>query len=211
MSPPGGWAAATVSQDSEPRGVIPLLPPRTCEARYSGSVMPDKATPPWKIVKRERTEMSLDESSVLRILDDGNHGGEFVYASRDWELTPAGNAEIDVCIRVTSCTGPGGSMLRVADGQHEEVFTFFPDKIITNRSGRNAALDLAADYVTVRITVGGEDFAVEHGDRILIDGRGLFAAPAYQGRRAIHFGSGSSAAKGEALWKSLHYRITEER
>lgn len=102
-------------------------------------------------------------------------------------------------------------MLRVADGQHEEVFTFFPDRIITNRSGRTAPLDCESDFVTLRISVGGEDFTVKHDDRVLIDGRGLFAAPAFQGRRAIHFGSGSSAAKGEALWKSLRYRITEQR
>jgi len=211
MSPPGGWAAATMSPDSEPRGDIPLLPPRTWEAGYSGDVMPDQAATPWKIVRKGPVDLSLNEDGALRILDDGSQNGEFVYASRDWDLTPAGTAEIDVCIRSLSCTGPGGCMLRVADGQHEEVFTFFPDKVITNRSGRSAELDLASDYVTLHITVGGEDFAVKHGDRILIDGRGLLAAPAYQGRRAIHFGSGSSAAKGEALWKSLHYRITEER
>jgi hypothetical protein len=211
MSPPGGWAAATMSADSEPRGNIPLLPPRTWNGSYSGTVMPDEAPTPWKIVRKGPVDLSLDEDGALRILDDGSQSGELVYASRDWEWTPAGTAEIDVCIRVRSCTAPGGCMLRVADGLHEEVFTFFPDKVFTNRSGRSAEVDLATDYVTLRITIGGEDFAVKHGDRILIDGHGLFAAPAYQGRRSIHFGSGSSAAKGEALWQSLQYRISEER
>jgi hypothetical protein len=188
-----------------------LLPPRTWEANYAGNVMPDKAAVPWKIIKEGRADMSLDEDGALRIVDDGDRGGEMIYLSRDWELTPTGSAEVDVCIRVLSCTGPGGCMLRVADGQHEEVFTFFPDRVSTNRSGRKAPLDCASEFVSLRITVGGEDFAVRHGDRILIDGRGLFAAPAFQGRRVIHFGSGSSAAKGEARWKSLQYRVTENR
>jgi len=211
LSPPGGWTAASLSPELEPRGETPLLPPRQWEATYSGTVMPDKAPTPWKIVKQGRAEVSLDDNGALRIVDDGDHSGELVYVSRDWELTPDGNAEVDVCLRVLSCTRPGGSMLRVADGAHEEVFTFFPDRVFTNRSNRSAPVNLASEFVTLRITVGGEDFAVRHGDRVLIDGRGFFAAPAFQGRRAIHFGSGSSAAKGEALWKSLQYRISESR
>lgn len=211
MLPPGGWTTASLSQASEPRGQIPLLPPRTWEGGYTGNVLPGKAAMPWKIFKEGRASLSLDEDGALRIVDEGDHGGEMIYLSRDWELTPAGSAEVEVCLRVLSCTGPGGCMLRVADGQHEEVFTFFPDRVITNRSRREAAFDCASDFVMLHITVGGEDFSVKHGDRILIDGRGLFGAPAFQGRRAIHFGSGSSAAKGEALWKSLHYRISEER
>lgn len=211
MVRPGGWKEAVLSENVEPRGQIPLLPPRTYECGYSGNVLPDKAAAPWKIFKQGRAEMSLDDNGALRILDNGDGGGEMVYAGRDWELTPAGHAEIDVCLRVLSCTGPGGCMLRVADGQHEEVFTFFPDKVITNRSRMSAAVDLASGDLRLHITVGGDDFAVRLGDRLLIDGRGLFAAPAYQGRRAIHFGSGSSSAKGEALWESLRYCITEKR
>ncbi len=211
MLPPGGWTTASLSLDAEPRGQVPLLPPRTWEGDYTGNVMPDKAAMPWKIVKEGRASVSLDENDALRIVDAGDHGGEMIYLSRDWELTPTGTVEVDVCLRVFSCTGPGGCMLRVADGRHEEVFTFFPDRVITNRSGRDAPLDCASDFVTLRITVGDEDFSLKHGDRTLIDGRGLFAAPAFQGRRAIHFGSGSSAAKGEALWRSMRYRITEMR
>ncbi len=99
----------------------------------------------------------------------------------------------------------------MADGEHEEVFTFFPDRVFTNRSGRSTAVDLASEFTRLRVTVGGDDFTVRQGDRVLIDGRGLFAAPAYGGRRVVQFGSGSSAARGEALWKSLDYRICQPR
>lgn len=211
MMPPDGWKAATLGTNVEPRGKIPLLPPRTWEGSYLGNVMPEAAATPWEIVRVGRADVSLNQQGGLRILDDGDQGGEMAYVCRHWELTPAGIAEVDLCIRVVSCTAPGGCMLRVADGQHEEVFTFFPDKVITNRSGRSAAVDLASDFVTLRITIADEDYVVKHGDRVLIDGRGLFAAPAHQGRRVIHFGSGSSAARGEALWKSLEYHISEER
>jgi hypothetical protein len=210
-SPPEGWSEATLSRQLEARGTIPLLGPATWEGGYSGGALPEAADPPWEVLGKGRARVSLAEGGALRICDEGDGAGELIHASRDWELTPEGNAEIDVCLRVLSCTGPGGCMLRVADGEHEEVFTFFPDRVFTNRSGRSAAVDLASEFATLRVTVGGDDFAVWQGDRVLIDGRGLFAAPAYRGRRVVQFGSGSSAARGEALWKSLDYRICQPR
>ena len=100
-------------------------------------------------------------------------------------------------------------MLLVADGRHEEVFTFFPDRVITNRSGMSAPIDLTPDFVKLRIVVRGSDFTLTLGDKTLLDGRGRFSAPAHQGRRVIQFGSRSSAARGEALWKSVRYRIEQ--
>lgn len=101
-------------------------------------------------------------------------------------------------------------MLRVADGADEEVFTFFPDRIFTNRSRRTHKIDLASGFVGLVIRVRGDDFSVRSGGRMLIDGQGLFTAPAYQGRRTIDFGSGSSAGTGDAHWKWLRYRIRVE-
>ena len=103
-------------------------------------------------------------------------------------------------------------MLRVADGAHEEVFTFFPDRVVTNRSGLSEAIDLSSDFVDLKITLGGDDFKVWGPDEgLLIDGRGKFQAAAYQGRRTLDFGCGSSAGKGEALWKSIRYRVVGSR
>ena len=141
-----------------------------------------------------------------------------VYVSRDWEFRPGRSAEINLRLKVAACSAPGGCMLRVADGAHEEVFTFFPDRIFTNRSRRMHKIDLASGFVGLVIRVPGHnfrvwasgDFTVRSGERMLIDGQGLFTAPAYQGRHTIDFGSGSSAGTGDAHWKWLRYRIRVE-
>ena len=211
LLPPGGWQQASLGSQIEPRRGQPLAPPQVWQGGFTDGAIPEQADSPWKIVKQGRAQAAVDKSGALRIVDDGTQAGEMIHFSRTWELTPDRIAEIDLRLRVISCTGPGGCMLRVADGSHEEVFTFFPDKVFANRSRRNAAIDLASDYVTLQITVGGGDFAVMLKDRVLIDGQGLFTAPAYRGRQVIEFGSGSSAAKGAGLWKSLNYRITEHR
>lgn len=135
-----------------------------------------------------------------------------VYVSREWELRPERTSVIDVRLKVLSCTAPGGCMLRVADGEHEEVFTFFPDRIFTNRSALSSEIDLSSDFVDLKIAIGGDGFKVwGPGEILLIDGRGKLTAPAYQGRRTLDFGCGSSAGKGEALWKSLSYLVVDPR
>ncbi len=103
-------------------------------------------------------------------------------------------------------------MVRVADGRNEEVFTLYPDRIRAERAGLEAAIDLGTDFVSLRIAVGEGGFSVRGSDgEVLIDGSGRFEAPAYQGRRVLQFGGGSGAAMGEALWKSMRYRIVEKR
>ena len=208
MLPPGGWSSARLNSEMTPRGTIPLAPAPVWEGAYSGSARPE---PPWRITKNGATKIAVDEAlGALRILDAGKFGNEMVYVSRDWELRPGRAAEIHVSLKVAACTAPGGCMLRVADGKHEEVFTFFPDRIFTNRSRRSHGIDLSSEFVDLQISVGGDDFVVRTGDRVLIDGEGLFMAPAYQGRRTIDFGGGSSAGTGDALWQSLRYRIHAE-
>lgn len=211
LQPPGGWKGATMGADAAARGDIPLLEERTWTGSYPPANDPDAVFPDWSIVKGGDANTRRGADRVIRIYDHGSGGGEMAYLRRDWELTPRRRAEIEVRLKVIDCTAPGGCMLRVADGRHEEVFTFYPDRIATNRSGLSAPVDLAGDFTTLHIAIGGEDFSVRQGDTVLLDGAGKLAAPAAGGRREIHFGSGSSSARGEALWEKVSYRVIEKR
>lgn len=126
-------------------------------------------------------------------------------------MAPGRKAEIHIEVKVISCAAPGGCMLRIADGRNEEAFTFYPDRILANRSGLEAPIDLASDFAKLRIIVKDSGYRVYSSDRELLDGRGKFTSPAYGGRQVIHFGGGSSSGQGEALWKEVRYQITEER
>jgi hypothetical protein len=211
LQPAGGWHDATVAAEKVKRGDIPLLEERVWTGSYPPAEDPDTVFPHWNITKQGDANTRRGADRIIQIYDRGSGGNEVAYLRRDWELTPQRSAEIEVRLKVISCTGPGGCMLRVADGSHEEVFTFYPDKITTNRSGLSAAIDLAGDFVTLRIKLGGDGFSVSRGGTVLLDGAGKFAAPAQAGRRVIHFGCGSSSAQGEALWEKVAYRVIEKR
>tara|TARA_Y100001934_G_scaffold2464_1_gene3819 strand:- start:8176 stop:10098 length:1923 start_codon:yes stop_codon:yes gene_type:complete len=211
LSPPGGWATATINPTKVPRGNIPLLRERTWSGSFPPPEDPDAIAPYWSATKSGNANTKREAERVLRIYDRGAGGGEFAHLGRPWELTPERKAEIEVTLRVISCSAPGGCMLRIADGRNEEAFTFFPDRIQANRSRLEAKVDLSTEFTTLRFTVGDSGYQVRTGDRLLLDGRNKFSSPAHSGRRIIHFGSGSSVGQGEALWKRVSYRITEDR
>lgn len=206
-SPPiPACSEASLDPEVEHREQIPLAEPKVWRGEYTGDCLPDQCSTPWTVVKHGRASLKLDDGA-LRICDAGDQAGEMVFCASEWELKPGYRAVIDVCLRAISCTSKGGVMLLVANGDREEVFTFFPDRIHTNRSNLTHAIDLASDFVTLRIIVEDEDFVVEHGGRPVLDGPGRFVAHAHDGRRVIQFGSRSSAAKGEALWRLVRYKV----
>ena len=211
LQPEEGWSDATFVEDRVLRGDIPLLKQRQWTGSYPPADDPDTVFPYWSIKKLGDANTRRGPDRIIRIYDRGSGANEMAYLRRNWELTPQRKAEIELRLKVVSCTGPGGCMLRVADGQHEEVFTFYPDKVTTNRSGLSAEIDLVSDFVHLSIELGGDSFFVRRGDKLLLDGSGKFAAPAQAGRRIIHFGCGSSSSQGEALWEKVDYRVIEKR
>ncbi len=211
LQPPGGWQAAKLHPERIMQGQIPLLQERIWTGSYPPAKEPDAIAPYWTVTKRGDANTRREADRVLRIFDHSSAGGEMAYLGRDWELTPDRRVEIEARLQVLSCTAPGGCMLRISDGKHEEAFTFYPDKITANRSGQSAPVDLAAGFVTLHIEAGGDSFKVRAGESVLLAGGGRFTAPAAGGRQIIHFGSGSSAGQGEALWQKVAYRIIEKR
>ncbi len=211
LRPEGDWGTAKLMPDRIMQRNIPLLMERTWTGSYPPQASPDSITPYWTVTKSGDANTKREPDRILRIYDRGRGGGEMAHLGRDWELTPNRRAEIEVRLRVISCSAPGGCMLRIADGLHEEAFTFYPDRIAANRSGQSAAMDLSSEFVTLKIEIGDDSYKVSAGDKVLLDGRGKFTAPAHGGRRVIHFGSGSSGGQGEALWQTVTYRVIERR
>ncbi|MFT4689575.1 MAG: hypothetical protein ACI9OD_001783 [Limisphaerales bacterium] len=211
LRPEGDWRTAKLQPDRIMQRNIPLLKERIWTGSFPSQKNPEAITPYWTVTKSGDANTKREADRILRIYDHGSGGGELAHLGRDWELTSNRRAEIEVRLRVISCSAPGGCMLRIADGTHEEAFTFFPDRIAANRAGQSAAIDLASEFVTLQIKVGGDGYTVSAGDRLLLDGRGRFTAPAHGSRRVIHFGSGSSAGQGEALWQTVSYRVIERR
>jgi hypothetical protein len=211
LSPKGGWQTAKLNAGRTMQGKIPLLKERIWNGSFPPVKNPDAITPYWTVTKSGDANTKREADRIIRIYDHGSGGGELAHLGRDWELTPNRRAEIEIRLRVISCSAPGGCMLRLADGRHEEAFTFYPDRIAANRSGQSAAIDLSSEFVTLQIKVGDGGYTVSVGDRVLLNGRGKFTAPAHASRRIIHFGSGSSAGQGEALWQAVAYRVIKRR
>lgn len=211
LNPQGGWQNAKLNSDRTMQRNIPLLKERSWTGSYPPLKDPDAIAPYWSVTKHGNANTKREAGRVLRIYDRGSGGGEMAHLGREWELTPGRQAEIELRLRVLSCSAPGGCMLRIADGKHEEAFTFYPDRIAANRAGQSAPVDLSSEFVTLQIKIGEGGYQVTVGERPLLDGRGKFTSPAQGDRRIIHFGSGSSGGQGEALWQKVSYRITERR
>ena len=211
LSPKGGWSPAKLNAKKIMQGNIPLLRERTWTGSYPPASDPDAILPYWQVTKSGDANTKREPNRILRIYDRGSGGGEFAHLGRSWELTPDRSATIDVTLKVIDCSAAGGCMLRIADGRNEEAFTFFPDRILANRSGLTATVDLASDFANLQVSVGDGGYRVFADKELLLDGAGKFTAQAPGGRQVIHFGSGSSSGQGEALWKQLSYRITEKR
>jgi hypothetical protein len=211
LNPEGGWHNGKLDPTKTMQGAIPLLKERTWTGSYPPAENPDAVTPYWHVTKSGDANTQRGPDRIIRIYDRGSGGGEFAHLGRSWQLTPERRAEIEVRLKVISCSAAGGCMLRIADGRNEEAFTFYPDRIGANRSGQSAPIDLAADFVTLQIKIGDGGYQISSGGKALLDGSGKFSAPAPGGRQMIHFGSGSSGGQGEALWQNVSYRVIESR
>jgi hypothetical protein len=121
-----------------------------------------------------------------------------------WGAVPNNFAAIEAQVRVISSSGSVG--LVVADGVHEESLYIFLDrlelvhaKVVIPFNSRGAAH-------TYRLEIKGNDVMLLVDGKLLYDGKGKFLQPASSKRNICGFGSGSSAATGEAVWKWVKYQ-----
>lgn len=142
----------------------------------------------------------------LHISDPSTATGSGRMFHVDWQVDPQAGATAEARLKVISCSAPWGVVLLVSDGAHEEGVTFFPQQVMLAAARVSAPFPAADAFHTYRVHIRGTDIQVWADDKLVLDGRGKFTAPAHSGRNRLGFGCGSSTATGDAIWRSVRFQ-----
>jgi hypothetical protein len=177
------------------------------EVTFAGDVVPDKATPAWSGAPEPNTSATVTDKELV-ISDAGSAKGELIFFTRGWSVEPEFGATVEVALQVRACSGVAGVALLVADGVHEECLTFFPDRVFSHKSDLSITMDTTDRVHVYRVGIAGETVRLWIDGALAYDGKGKFTSPAHDGRNVVGFGSISSAATGEAAWRSVKYAVS---
>lgn len=188
--------------------VVPsVLSAATLEHVFDGGHMPDEQTIPWHYHTQPGTKVSVD-NGVLRVVDDGTAKGQLQSISFPWSADPDAEARVDADVKVLRCSGPAGVALLAANGKYEAAITLYPDHIDAPSLGASAPARLDDAFHRITMVLRGCDLRILVDGRTVIDLAGKWNRPAHEGRNVISFGSISSAATGEALWRCVRGATT---
>jgi hypothetical protein len=181
------------------------------DSSYEATVLPEQDQPPWHASLGANTEASLTEGA-LRVIDRGTQNTELRFYSRSWEAQPREGAVAEVALKVVSCSGPAGVILLVADGMRELGLTFYPDRVAAHSVPEIVhRMDTTDDFHVYRVWIRRSDMKLWVDGKLAVEGAGKFTWEAHKGRNVFGFGSCSSPATGEALWKYVrHYTYEPE-
>jgi hypothetical protein len=186
---------------------VPAQPPDVAwEVEYDATVLPGDTTPRWGGRPGENTSATVVDEGLL-VRDMGTQQGNLAFFSRAWSVEPEYGAQVEVAVKARSCTERAGVCLLVADGMHEDCLTFFPDRVSSHKSDLSVPMDTTDDFHTYHVAIAGEDLRLWVDGELAYDGAGKFTSPAYEGRNVVGFGSISSAAESEAVWRSVEYAL----
>lgn len=147
---------------------------------------------------------------AIHFVDGGTQPGDLFFPTKDWRADRKKGASVEARIRVVDCRGVCGVMLMAADGVHEDALTLYKDRVRLEKAQLEHAMDTTDGFHVYRIDVRNDDICVSVDGKRVIDGKGKFTSPAYEGRNCIGYGAGSSASTGEAYWDWLRW-TTEAR
>lgn len=187
----GVWAAVCLASDELPWHDL-----------YHEGFRIDTLTEGW----RSPLASSALTPEGLRITDPSTADGSGRFFQMDWRVDPEQGAIVEARLRVHSCSAPWGVALLVADGDHEEGVTFFPQQVMLASAGLTAPFAAADGFHTYRVQIRGNDIRVWADGALLIDGSGKFTRPAHAGRNRVGFGCGSSPAMGDAVWQRVRFQ-----
>ncbi len=168
--------------------------------------LPGDQTLRWSAADQPNTSLTVVDGA-LKITDDGTQQGELQFISFPWGASPDAPHEIVAKVQVVRCSGPSAVVILAADGEREAALTLYPDRLELHRLALTAPVQLDDRPHTVRLLLQGNNLEVFVDDQRLLDARGRFDYPAYEGRNAIGFGSLSSPGTGEAVWHRLSWRV----
>lgn len=174
----------------------------TLEHVFDCSRMPNEQRIPWAYRAQPGASVAID-NGTLRIADDGTAKGQLQFISFPWSAEPDAEARVEADVQVLRCSTNAGVVMLAANGQHEAALTLFPDRIGAHQLGVSAPVRLDGAFHRVTMVLRGCDLKVLVDGGTILDLSGKWDSPAHEGRNLVGFGSISSAATGEALWKSI--------
>lgn len=162
--------------------------------RYEADAMPAK---PWR---RDQGSVRTTEKlsgGALRIADDGDQPGDYLYYRYPWGADPQGTTVVEARVRVRS----GSSYLIVTNGQAHERLGLWPDRIeLWDHKSVRYNMDTTADFHVYRLVTKGRDLEVYVDGQRRLTGRGLFAPDKTPPGNLMSFGSANSGMRGDAEW-----------
>ena len=144
----------------------------------------------------------------LLVADRSTEGGSGRMYMLDWQADPDGGTAVEARVKAVSCSQGWGVCLMATDGVHEESVTIYPDRLRLENAKETIPFDAAEDFHTYRLAIKGEDVRLLADGDVVYDGVGKFTSPASNEppRNQCAFGSGASAATGEAVWQWVRYQ-----
>jgi hypothetical protein len=174
---------------------------------FDGGRMPREQAIPWSYGARSNTTVAV-EDGALRVTDDGRGGGQLQFISRSWVADPDAEARVEAEVRVVRCSTNAGVVILAANGRREAALTLFPDRLGEHHEGLSVPVRLDGAFHRVVLVLRGDDLRVEVDGKEVIDRTGTWTYAAHEGRNIVGFGSLSSAATGEAFWRSVRATTT---
>jgi hypothetical protein len=183
---------------------IPREDPEEWQVVYDGGGFSNE--PPIVWFYHAKPPFSERTPEGLRVVDPSDKPVSIRIYQLPWDAEPDAWAEAEATVKAVSCSESFGSSLLVANGEREEVLTFFPDRIELSRIKESIPFDCAGGFHTYRVRIKGDDIMVYADDELVFDGTGRLTFEAAGNRNTIGFGALSNAAMGEAIWKSVRFR-----
>ena len=170
---------------------------------YSAADLPDRQG--WGASKGENTHSEVTAEG-LHLVDAGTAHTELHCYSSGWGARPERGGVVQATVRVVSCTGRSGVCLHASDGVHEDGLTLFPDRIVLSGAQLEYPMETTDAFHTYCLRIAGTNIEVWVDGKCVLDGWGQFVKPAHNGRRLVMFGSISSAATSESVWKDVRFQ-----
>jgi len=151
-----------------------------------------------------RSERAPDGLRIVDASTEPNSGRLYYF---DWHVTPERGATVEARLKVAQASEAWGACVNVADGEHEEDVSFFPDRVMLSHADLSAPFAQGDSFHTYRITFKAPDIAVRADGKLLIDGRGKFTKEVLvPGRNRVAFGSSSSTATSDSTWALVRFQ-----
>lgn len=189
--------------------VLPLTPALAADdIEWSGISVFDRLPGElgWGGGKGPNTSLEVTPDG-LRLVDAGTSKGELNCYSLRWGARPETGALVQATLKLVSCTASAGICLHASDGVHEDCLTFYPDRLELSGAKLSYAMNTTDGFHTYQLRICGRTVEVWADGKLVIDGWGKLSTAAYEGRCVVQFGSISSPATGEAIFKEVRYAV----